>query len=539
MKQMNRLIAHILIFASIILSDYSFGQAPVIEWSKCYGGYDYDAANDIIQTDDGGYLVTGKTMSLTGDVVGLHDDFGAGNDVWLIKLDSLGTLEWQRCLGGSIDEYGYSIEKTFDGGYIIGGTASSDDYDVTGRAYGINEDYWFIKIDSAGSIQWQKCYGGSNEDVLSHIIQTRDSGYIASGYTWSTDGDVTGGHGMDYWIVKIDSVGSLQWENALGGWQKDQAGEVIENSNGHFIITGAAYSNDIDVSGNHGFQDVWLVELDQNGILVNQKCFGGSLSDAGSSMISDGNSGYFISGGTLSNDGDITGNLGGGGDVLWMRIDSIRNIVVLKCVGSSSGGENSSSMIRTRDGNIVLSGSGVDANDSIFQCALGFVDGFIVKLDTAGNMIWNICLGGTRDDVLMSVKETRDGGLIACGFTNSNDGDVTGYHPSCGGLCKDDFWVVKLMSPATTIKEPDALSDFSVNLNPESNTLTINSFSDKNVIVGLQVWDVTGRILLSRNLDFSAEKNSKQVQTGTLNAGVYLVRLATDAGAVVKKIMVQ
>ena len=157
MKQMNRLIAHILIFASIILSDYSFGQAPVIEWSKCYGGYDYDAANDIIQTDDGGYLVTGKTMSLTGDVVGLHDDFGAGNDVWLIKLDSLGTLEWQRCLGGSIDEYGYSIEKTFDGGYIIGGTASSDDYDVTGRAYGINEDYWFIKIDSACSIKWQKC----------------------------------------------------------------------------------------------------------------------------------------------------------------------------------------------------------------------------------------------------------------------------------------------------------------------------------------------------------------------------------------------
>ena len=154
-----------------------------------------DQGYDIRQTPDGGFIVTGYSSSNDGDVSGNH----GGEDVWVVKLNNTGTIQWQKSFGGSENDEGYSVQLTTDGGYIICGQSASNNGDVTGN-HG-NSDVWVVKLNSAGSIQWQKSFGGSGEDA-GLIWQTTDGGYIVVGYTSSNDGDITGNHGGDdAWVI--------------------------------------------------------------------------------------------------------------------------------------------------------------------------------------------------------------------------------------------------------------------------------------------------------------------------------------------------
>ena len=135
-------------------------------------------------------------------------------------MSSLGVIEWQKCLGGSSEDQAYSIEQTFDGGFILAGWTASIDGDVVG----INGSYdgWVVKLDSLGFIEWQKCLGGSDDDQSYYIKQTSDSGFIVTGRVSSLDGDVIGNHGADDgWVVKLSSLGVIQWQKCLGGSDND------------------------------------------------------------------------------------------------------------------------------------------------------------------------------------------------------------------------------------------------------------------------------------------------------------------------------
>ena len=199
--------------------------------------------------------------------------------VWFLcaaaSLSAQVEIEWQRCLGGTIGENAYSIQITSDGGYIIAGNTQSNDGDVSGNHGGT--DIWIIKLSSQGDIQWQKCLGGTLSENAYSIQQTIDSGYIVAGYTTSSDGDVTGNHGNDdMWVVKLDNLGNLQWQKCMGGTSWDQAYYIQQTTNGGYILAGKTYSNDGDVSGNHGEWDMWVVKLDDLGNIQWQKCMGGT-----------------------------------------------------------------------------------------------------------------------------------------------------------------------------------------------------------------------------------------------------------------------
>jgi hypothetical protein len=145
--------------------------------------------------------VAGETWSNDGNVSGNH----GGSDFWLAKLDASGSLLWQKCLGGSSNDAAYSIQQTSDGGYIVAGMTSSTDgkFSVNHGFY----DYWTVKLNSAGDINWQKCLGGTQDEYARSVQQTSDGGYIVAGYTYSNDGDVSGNHGLcDYWVAKTGIV---------------------------------------------------------------------------------------------------------------------------------------------------------------------------------------------------------------------------------------------------------------------------------------------------------------------------------------------
>jgi len=230
---------------------------PSISFARVFGGSDDDRAYCIQQTSDGGYIVAGYTYSNDIDVSGNQGVY----DYWVVKLDSSGNIEWQKCFGGSDDDRAYCIQQTSNGGYIVAGYTESNNGDVSGN-HGKN-DYWIVKLDSSGNIEWQKCLGGYYNDYACSIQQTSNGGYIVAGYTESNNGDVSGNHGSyDYWIVKLDSSGNIRWQKCLGGSGDDRAYSIQQTSDGGYIVTGYTESNDGEVSGNHGSKDYWIVRLD-------------------------------------------------------------------------------------------------------------------------------------------------------------------------------------------------------------------------------------------------------------------------------------
>jgi hypothetical protein len=278
----------------------------VIQWQKVLGGSTgCEFANQVLPTSDGGYIVAGHTDSHDGDVTSIH----GGRDVWIIKLSSSGDVQWQKTIGGTADDYAYSIQSTSNGGCIIAGYTESHDGDVTGN-HGA-QDVWVAKLSSSGAIEWQKALGGINNDYAYCIQSTADGGYIVAGYTESNNGDVAGNHGsQDAWIVKLSGNGTIQWQKTLGGTDNENARSIQPTSDGGYIVAGYTYSVNGDVAGNHGNQDAWVLKLSSSGDIQWQKALGGTSSERAQSIQPTADGGYIVAGQTYSNNGNVTGNHG-------------------------------------------------------------------------------------------------------------------------------------------------------------------------------------------------------------------------------------
>ncbi|MDR2353255.1 MAG: T9SS C-terminal target domain-containing protein [Deltaproteobacteria bacterium] len=419
----------------------------IIEWQKSFGGSEPDSASSITITSDGGYLIAGYSESNNGDATA-----NRGNrDYWIVKIDALGNIQWQKSLGGSGWDYAHSSQQTFDGGYIIAGESKSNDGDVIRNPRSnencsidnCNSDYWIVKLDSQGNIQWQKSLGGSGEDIAKSIKTTSDGGYIIAGDSDSNDGDVTGNHGkIDYWIVKLDSHGNMLWQKSLGGSLWDYANAIKITLDGGYIIAGDSSSNDGDVKGNHGGRDYWIVKIDSQGEIKWQKSFGGRGLESARDIQQTFDSGFIIVGESSSNERDLTVNKGNY-DAWIVKVDSLGTLQWQKSLGGSEGDYAISCQISTDGGYMIVGYS--ESNDGDIKDNYGKVDYWIVKLDSQGTLQWQQSFGGSDWDEPSSIQITSDGGYIIAGGSLSNDGDVTlnfGY---------SDYWIVKLRNIVNTM----------------------------------------------------------------------------------------
>lgn len=393
--------------------------APELEWQKTYGGSSYDAAFSVQQTSDGGYIIVGSTLSNDGDI---PENKGA-YDIFLLKTTSNGSIVWKKTFGGSSAEYGRSVKQTSDGGYIIGGQTFSNDGDVSGN-HG-DRDFWILKLDHLGSIQWQKTLGGTNNDELRSIQPTADGGYIAVGGTFSINGNVTGNHGeSDLWVVKLSSTGDLSWQKTFGGSATDYGTSIQQNTNGDYYISGYTNSNDGDVSGNHGNFDFWVLKLNSSGILQWQKTLGGSAVDFGWAISQTTDGGCVVTGETRSNDGDVTGLHGSSSDFWVVKLDSAGAMQWQKTLGGSST-DVANTIQQTNDGGYVVAGQTQSSNGDVTQNN-GASDFWVVKLNAMGNLSWQKNLGGSFEEFAYSIQKTSNNGFIVAGYSVSNNGDVSG-----------------------------------------------------------------------------------------------------------------
>ncbi|TXD82088.1 T9SS type A sorting domain-containing protein [Subsaximicrobium wynnwilliamsii] len=181
-------------------------------------------------------------------------------DYWIVKLNGQGIVEWDTRLGGSLVDVPWDVELTTDGGYIVAGYSASTDGDVTGNHGGY--DYWVVKIDAAGDLVWEKSLGGTDNDRAISISQTTDGGFILTGYSNSSDGDISENQGSyDGWTVKLDNDGNLQWEMSLGGSKSDNFRSIAQTSDGGYVMTGWINSNDSGVVVLYGDSDFWVVKF--------------------------------------------------------------------------------------------------------------------------------------------------------------------------------------------------------------------------------------------------------------------------------------
>jgi hypothetical protein len=457
-KQITIMQKFLCLLASTLCTLLAHAQtAPTIQWAKCYGGTIYDIANATQQTKDGGYIIAGQSGSSNGDVTGHHNVNIFNYDYWVVKTDANGTIKWQKSLGGSNDDAAFAVQQTKDGGYIVAGTSKSNDGDVTFH-YGnlANEDIWIVKLNSTGNIQWQKTYGGTDIDRVAGIHQTKDGGYIFAGTTYSNDGNVSGNHSAgigDYWVVKLDSSGTLTWQKCLGGTHVENANSIQQTKDGGYVVAGWAESKDGDITRHHGTisaSDEWIVKLDSLGNITWQKTFGGTNDDEAYSVVQTFDNGYIIAGFARSTDGDVTGNHGGE-DYWLIKLNKNGKLQWQKTYGGSLY-DDATSVAQTKDSGYVIAGKS-NSTDGEVSGNHGQYDYWIVKTDAAGNFQWQESLGGSQGEIANGIQQTKDNGFIVVGYTISNDGDVTGYHGS------EDYWVVKLNAATPPINSVNKISN--------------------------------------------------------------------------------
>lgn len=527
----------LLFIFNVMLCCVCFSQSALgIEWQNTIGGSATDYLYSIQQTVDGGYILGGWSASdSSGDKMENNLGTIGSNDYWIVKTDSTGNIQWQNTIGGDYYDYLQSVQQTIDGGYILGGWSYSN---ISGDKTENSSywDYWIVKTDAFGDIQWQNTIGGSNDDRFHTLHETTDGGYILGGYSYSNiSGDKTENSlGLnDYWIVKTDSTGNIQWQNTIGGDREDITQSIQQTNDGGYILGGTSGSK---ISGdktenNIGSYDYWIVKTDSIGNIQWQNTIGGSNYDALSEIQQTADGGYILGGYSFSNiSGDKTQNNWDSTlntcDYWIVKTDSVCNIIWQKTIGGN-GYDRLCSIQQTADGGYILGGysnSNISGDKTENSCN-NTADYWIVKIDAVGNIEWQNTIGASSINYFSCVRQTNDWGYILAGYSNSNIScDKT--EDSLGGY---DYWLIKLFPD--TITSAFNLQNTTTNIqlfpNPakEEVTIIINHADYISQQTTISVYDVMGNVVLRKE---QSKTSNLKLQTSNLCKGIYLVEVKSN-----------
>jgi hypothetical protein len=404
------------------------------------------------------------------NISGEKTENSRGNaDYWAVKLDKSGNIVWDKTIGGNKADRLHGVQQTTDGGYILGGTSYSNKSGEKTEETSVYNDFWVVKLDKSGNIQWDKTIGGSGEDYLKFLKQSKDGGYILGGTSSSNrSGDKTENSkgSIDYWVVKLNGMGNIQWDKTVGGADDEYCRSVQETADGGYIMAGNSFSN---------------------------------------------------------KSGDKTENSRGASDYWIVKMDSLRNIEWDRTIGGNKEDgliEGLYSFEVTSDNGYILGGySYSNISGEKTENSLGGADFWIVKLDRRGNMQWDKTIGGNKDDELSSIHEFEKNSYRSGGYSNSGiSGDKT--QKSRGGV---DYWLVDLQYRIKPASLPNSLSNLKINSNsrfiifpnPAKDVLYVQITGKATV----SLTNSEGRTLLKQSIN-----NSGTINIANLPSDIYYLK---------------
>ncbi|KAA9345550.1 T9SS type A sorting domain-containing protein [Adhaeribacter soli] len=390
-------------------------------------------------------------------------------------------IQWDKTFGGSGFDELYSIQQTADGGYILGGSSDSGLSGDKSQSLQGTSDIWIVKLDANGNKIWDKTFGGNDYDILGSLQITADGGYLIAG---TSDSDISGDKSqpsqgyVDYWIIKLDASGNKLWDKVYGGNTIDVLTSALQTADGGYILSGFSDSN---VSGDkthpsRGRTDYWIVKLDLNGNKLWDRTFGGTELDDSPKIKQTADGGYILGGNSTSPvSGDKSENTQGAEPDYWvLKLDNAGNKIWDRTFG---GGDEDLlySIQQTSDGSYLLGGSsksGVSGNK--VQPLKGSRDYWLIKLNNTGTRIWEKSYGGLNNNFCSSIQQTADGGYILGGWSDFGiGGDKTQM-----GRGNADFWIIKLDTSGTK------LWDKAIGGSDIDNLLALQQTSDGGYILG-------------------------------------------------------
>lgn len=361
-------------------------------WSRTYSGPGNSRVYSVINTSDGGFLMAGA--------LNLNSSGAINDDVWLIKLKSDETIDWQKTYGGSTKDVANMVQQTTDGGYIVAGESASFN---SGSA---NSDVWVLKLNSLGEIVWEKRYGFGPAERAEAIVQTddnadgvRDDGFILVGFSASLNG---------LWVIKLNSVGDVSWQQLhTAGLGSAFGYSVQQTADAGFIITGEVYNS---ISGN---RDLWVIKLASDGTMSWQKTYAGADNSAGKSIIqtddnNDGvnDDGYIVVGYADTDNTSVINN------AVWVLKLASDGSITWQKTFLGAGAEAAYDVIQTSDNGFLVAGTttsfGASSNDF-----------WLIHLLADGSVNWEKRYGGLGGETAYSVQEATDNGFIVVGSSGS------------------------------------------------------------------------------------------------------------------------
>ena len=355
-----------------------FDANNTLSWQQTFGGSKDDRGADLITTSDGGFALLGFSKSSDNDLTS-----NAGfQDFWMLKISSLGNLLWEKTFGFSGRDYGTTLIETEEGGFLVTGVLDVSASNGQGNAKFNKQkhaggDFWALKLTAGGDLEWSKYYGGSFTDTPLGVVKTANNGFILAGYSDSNDVDINNNKGSyDFWVIKISSDGTLLWERSYGGSEIDEARAICATHDGNFIVVGDTRSSDSDITMNNGGADVWALKISSEGNLIWEKTFGGTSFDVARSVSMTQDNGFVIAGSSRSSDNGFTNK--GQNDALILKINSEGVLEWHETIGGSEI-DFLYDAIELTDKTIIAVGES-SSSDGNIPINKGFSDALILKI---------------------------------------------------------------------------------------------------------------------------------------------------------------
>lgn len=402
-----------------------------IAWQKTIGGSKFETFSKLILTDDGGCLIGGTTESTDGDISSAQGDF----DIILAKISADGVVAWVETYGGGNTEFLNHVSINDNGEIWIGATTFSHGGDVL-QNYG-DADIWIFRLDESRAITWQKSFGGLQYDALKKLNINSDNSFTIYGITESNNKDVLGNNGaMDMWVANVDEDGTVSQQISIGEANNDDL-TYVTALGGNTILGGLTFASDWDPLNSKKDKNISLFQISDNLNVLNTNQIGGSFTENLIKLISISSTELIAFAESSSFDGDVVGNHGDQ-DVWLLQLNSTLAVSKAVCIGGVYG-ESLQACTRLDNGGYLIAGMSESA-DGDLDGNNGMRDIFVMQLDEEFNIVESRVFGGTYDETIHTIIPEEDDKFTLIGTTSSADYGIVGFH---GQASKNkDIWVL-------------------------------------------------------------------------------------------------